>query len=217
MRPKPADRVRVNYRGTLLDGTEFDSSYERGQPREFALSQVIAGWSEGLSMMPVGGKYRFWIPGDLAYGAKGMPGGQHRPERDAGVRCRTARRRAVTRIVVAFPLQPALRVCLDFRFPRSANDEAFPAPRTRPHPRRRRGSSPPAATAGREETDANAPAAASTAKGAAADRRPADREGPGQLHGRHGAGQAARADEGRNRRRHHRQGDQDLARRARSC
>ena len=73
MRPKPSDRVRVNYRGTLVDGTEFDSSYG-DQPREFALSQVIAGWSEGLSMMPVGGKYRFWVPGALGYGERGMPG-----------------------------------------------------------------------------------------------------------------------------------------------
>ena len=73
VRPKPSDRVRVNYRGTLVDGTEFDSSYG-DQPREFALSQVIAGWSEGLSMMPVGGKYRFWVPGALGYGERGMPG-----------------------------------------------------------------------------------------------------------------------------------------------
>jgi FKBP-type peptidyl-prolyl cis-trans isomerase FkpA len=74
-RPLPTDRVRVNYHGTLLDGTVFDSSYERGQPAEFALNQVIAGWTEGVAMMPVGAKYRFWIPGDLAYGAKGTPGG----------------------------------------------------------------------------------------------------------------------------------------------
>ncbi|RPE81531.1 FKBP-type peptidyl-prolyl cis-trans isomerase N-terminal domain-containing protein [Vulcaniibacterium tengchongense] len=74
-RPKTTDRVRVNYRGTLLDGTVFDSSYDRGQPAEFALNQVIPGWTEGVSMMPVGSKYRFWIPGDLAYGARGTPGG----------------------------------------------------------------------------------------------------------------------------------------------
>jgi FKBP-type peptidyl-prolyl cis-trans isomerase FkpA len=74
-RPLPTDRVRVNYHGTLLDGTVFDSSYERGQPAEFALNQVIAGWTEGVALMPVGAKYRFWIPGDLAYGAKGTPGG----------------------------------------------------------------------------------------------------------------------------------------------
>ncbi|HEY0662634.1 MAG TPA: FKBP-type peptidyl-prolyl cis-trans isomerase [Lysobacter sp.] len=74
-RPLPTDRVRVNYHGTLLDGTVFDSSYDRGQPAEFALNQVIAGWTEGVAMMPVGAKYRFWIPGDLAYGAKGTPGG----------------------------------------------------------------------------------------------------------------------------------------------
>lgn len=74
-RPKPGEHVRVNYRGTLLDDTVFDSSYDRGQPAEFGLDQVIPGWTEGVSMMPVGAKYRFWIPGDLAYGAKGTPGG----------------------------------------------------------------------------------------------------------------------------------------------
>ncbi|MUV14992.1 FKBP-type peptidyl-prolyl cis-trans isomerase N-terminal domain-containing protein [Noviluteimonas gilva] len=78
MRPKPGERVTVLYRGTLLDGTEFDSTQDN-QPRTFALSQVIAGWSEGLSMMPVGGKYRFWIPGDLAYGSSGMPDGHIGP------------------------------------------------------------------------------------------------------------------------------------------
>lgn len=71
-RPKPSDRVRVNYHGTMLDGTVFDSSYDRGgQPVEFMLNQVIPGWTEGVSMMPVGAKFRFWIPSDLAYGEKG--------------------------------------------------------------------------------------------------------------------------------------------------
>jgi len=79
LRPKPTDRVRVNYHGTLLDGTVFDSSYDRGQPAEFALNQVIAGWTEGVALMPVGGKYRFWIPGALAYGAQGGPGGSIGP------------------------------------------------------------------------------------------------------------------------------------------
>jgi FKBP-type peptidyl-prolyl cis-trans isomerase FkpA len=74
-RPKPGDHVRVNYRGTLLDGTVFDSSYDRGEAAEFGLDQVIPGWSEGVSMMPVGAKYRFWIPASLAYGDKGTPGG----------------------------------------------------------------------------------------------------------------------------------------------
>lgn len=74
-RPGPHDRVRVNYRGTLLDGTEFDSSYAGGQPAEFPLDRVIPGWTEGLGMMPVGSKYRFWIPGALGYGAQGTPDG----------------------------------------------------------------------------------------------------------------------------------------------
>jgi FKBP-type peptidyl-prolyl cis-trans isomerase FkpA len=73
--PMPTDRVRVNYRGTLLDGTEFDSSYARGEPAEFGLDGVIPGWTEGVGMMPVGSKYRFWIPANLGYGAKGTPGG----------------------------------------------------------------------------------------------------------------------------------------------
>ena len=74
-RPSATDTVRVNYQGTLLDGSVFDSSYERGQPVEFGLDQVIPGWTEGLGLMPVGAKYRFWIPADIAYGAKGPPGG----------------------------------------------------------------------------------------------------------------------------------------------
>lgn len=72
-RPRASDRVRVHYRGTLLDGTEFDSSHSRGEPAVFGLGQVIAGWTEGLQLMPIGGKYRFWIPGELAYGMRGSP------------------------------------------------------------------------------------------------------------------------------------------------
>lgn len=72
-RPRLSDRVRVNYQGTLIDGKVFDSSYERGQPAEFALNQVIAGWTEGVALMPVGAKYRFWIPASIAYGERGSP------------------------------------------------------------------------------------------------------------------------------------------------
>jgi len=68
--PKPTanDRVVCNYRGTLIDGTEFDSSYKRGEPVTFAVSQVIKGWTEALQLMPVGSKWQLFLPADLAYG-----------------------------------------------------------------------------------------------------------------------------------------------------
>ena len=71
--PKPAatDRVRVHYSGTLIDGTEFDSSIKRNEPAEFPLNQVIPGWTEGLQLMPVGSKFRLFLPEKLAYGANG--------------------------------------------------------------------------------------------------------------------------------------------------
>lgn len=71
--PKATDVVSVNYRGTLIDGTEFDSSYKRGQPAEFPVNQVIKGWTEALQMMKVGSKYKLFIPPDLAYGERGNP------------------------------------------------------------------------------------------------------------------------------------------------
>jgi FKBP-type peptidyl-prolyl cis-trans isomerase len=72
--PKPtaSDSVVCNYRGTLLDNTEFDSSYKRGQPATFAVSQVIKGWTEALQLMPVGSKWQLFIPPDLAYGERGQ-------------------------------------------------------------------------------------------------------------------------------------------------
>ncbi|NWG71315.1 MAG: FKBP-type peptidyl-prolyl cis-trans isomerase [Parvularculaceae bacterium] len=73
--PTDANVVRVHYKGTLLDGTEFDSSYARGEPAEFPLGQVIAGWTEGVQLMSVGDKFRFFIPAALAYGQNGAPGG----------------------------------------------------------------------------------------------------------------------------------------------
>lgn len=74
-RPKAGDTVRVHYKGTLLDGETFDDSYARGEPVEFALAQVVPGWQEGLQLMPVGSKYKLWIPGELGYGEQGTPGG----------------------------------------------------------------------------------------------------------------------------------------------
>jgi peptidylprolyl isomerase len=71
--PKPTDRVTVHYTGWLTDGTKFDSSVDRGQPATFALNGVIAGWTEGVGSMKVGGKRRLIIPSDLAYGPSGRP------------------------------------------------------------------------------------------------------------------------------------------------
>lgn len=70
-RPAATDKVRVHYKGTLLNGEEFDSSYARGEPISFALDQVIPGWTEGVQLMPVGSKFMFYIPPSLAYGEAG--------------------------------------------------------------------------------------------------------------------------------------------------
>lgn len=69
--PSATDRVRVHYTGQLIDGTVFDSSVERGQPAEFPVSGVIRGWVEALQLMPVGSKWRLYIPQELAYGSQG--------------------------------------------------------------------------------------------------------------------------------------------------
>jgi FKBP-type peptidyl-prolyl cis-trans isomerase FkpA len=71
--PKASDTVKVNYRGTLVNGTEFDSSYKRGQPAEFPLSGVIKCWTEGVQRMKVGGKAQLVCPSELAYGDQGNP------------------------------------------------------------------------------------------------------------------------------------------------
>ena len=71
--PKATSNVKVNYHGWLDGGKVFDSSYDRGEPAQFPLSGVIKGWTEGVPLMQVGAKYRFWIPSDLAYGPSGRP------------------------------------------------------------------------------------------------------------------------------------------------
>jgi len=69
--PKPTDKVTVHYKGTLLDGTTFDSSYDRGEPATFVLNQVIAGWTEGVALMKPGAKFKFYIPPAIGYGDRG--------------------------------------------------------------------------------------------------------------------------------------------------
>lgn len=73
-KPTPADSVKAHYHGTFVDGKVFDSSVDRDEPAVFPLNRVIKGWTEGLQLMQVGAKYRFWIPSDLGYGPDGRPG-----------------------------------------------------------------------------------------------------------------------------------------------
>ena len=74
-KPKDTDVVKVHYKGTLLSGKQFDSSYDRGTPATFPLSAVIPGWREGIALMPVGSKYKLWIPASIGYGEAGTQGG----------------------------------------------------------------------------------------------------------------------------------------------
>lgn len=78
-KPSATSNVTVHYHGTLIDGTVFDSSVERGQPASFGVNQVIPGWTEALQLMPKGAKYRLYIPQNLAYGAQPHPGGPIEP------------------------------------------------------------------------------------------------------------------------------------------
>jgi FKBP-type peptidyl-prolyl cis-trans isomerase FklB len=73
-KPKDMDKVTVNYRGTLIDGTEFDSSIKRGQPATFPVHGVIKGWVEAIQLMPVGSKWQLFVPSELAYGERGAEG-----------------------------------------------------------------------------------------------------------------------------------------------
>jgi len=73
-KPKLTDNVTVHYHGTLIDGTVFDSSVDRGEPASFPLNGVIQGWQEALQLMPVGSKWEIFLPADLAYGSRPMPG-----------------------------------------------------------------------------------------------------------------------------------------------
>ena len=73
--PKPNDSVQIHYTGTLIDGTKFDSSYDRGQPAVFPVNRVVPGFSQGLQLMNVGSKYELFIPGHLGYGSGDGPGG----------------------------------------------------------------------------------------------------------------------------------------------
>jgi FKBP-type peptidyl-prolyl cis-trans isomerase FkpA/FKBP-type peptidyl-prolyl cis-trans isomerase FklB len=74
-KPKPTDVVRVNYKGSLLDGTVFDDSSQHGGPATIPLQRVVPGWQEGIALMPVGSKYRLWVPAKLGYGEAGTQGG----------------------------------------------------------------------------------------------------------------------------------------------
>ena len=78
-RPAATDVVRVHYRGTMIDGSVFDESYSRGEPATFPLNEVIPGWTEGVQLMPVGSKYKLYVPSNLGYGENVPPGARFGP------------------------------------------------------------------------------------------------------------------------------------------
>ena len=100
--PKATDKVKVHYKGTLRDGSVFDSSIERGQPATFPLNGVIPCWTEGLQKMKVGGKAKLACPSSIAYGDRGAPP-EDQARRGAALRGRTAEHRGARRPAAARP------------------------------------------------------------------------------------------------------------------
>ncbi len=130
-KPTAKDTVVCNYRGTFINGTEFDSSYKRGQPASFPVGGVIKGWTEALQLMPVGSKWQLFVPPDLAYGERGA-GGAIGPNQTLvfdveliSIKGQSSRRRAARRLRSArrIVLASALPFSL-FTFPFSASEDS---------------------------------------------------------------------------------------------
>lgn len=122
-KPSAADTVVCNYRGTLVDGTEFDSSYKHGQPASFPVGQVIKGWTEALQLMPVGSKWQLFIPPDLAYGERGTNGGPIGPDETLIF--------DVELLSIQAKAQPAAGAQPQVQHP-TAQPQAQPAPQSKP-------------------------------------------------------------------------------------